>query len=194
MLILASTSKIRAAILKNAGVAFTVESPDLDEAELKSRLLPANAEQLALSLACAKAKAVANRHPQALALGADQVLVCGTRIYDKPRSISEARDHLLSLSGKPHQLVSGLCIRKGNGKMWNHVEAAILHMRELSPAAIDCYLEAVGNDVMTSVGAYKLEGRGVQLFDRIDGDYFTILGLPLLPLLSYLRTVGELAG
>jgi len=192
MLILASTSKIRAAILRNAGIAFEVQAPLTDETELKLKVPQRSGEQLALRLAEAKSLSLATRHPEALILGADQVLVCDGRIYDKPRNLHEAREHLAALSGKPHNLVSALYCSRHGAKTWSHVGIATLHMRALTPAAIDRYLAKIGNDALTSVGTYKLEGLGVQLFDNIEGDYFTILGLPLLPLLAYLRAAGEL--
>lgn len=192
MLILASTSKIRATILRNAGVAFEVQAPLTDESELKMKASQLSGEQLALRLAEAKSLSLAKTHPEALILGADQILVCDGRSYDKPQNLPEAREHLIALSGKPHNLISALYCSQHGTETWSHVGIAALHMRALTPQAIDHYLARMGDDALTSVGTYKLEGLGIQLFDKIEGDYFTILGLPLLPLLAYLRSAGEL--
>lgn len=192
MLILASTSKIRATILRNAGVTFQVQAPLTDETGLKLKSPQLTGEQLALRLAEAKSLSLATAHPEALILGADQILVCDGRIYDKPQNLHEAREHLIALSGKPHNLISALYCSHHGIKAWSHVGIAALGMRALTPQAIDHYLVRMGDDALTSVGTYKLEGLGIQLFDKIEGDYFTILGLPLLPLLAYLRSAGEL--
>jgi septum formation protein len=148
---------------------------------------------LAQSLAAAKAISVANQMPDALVIGADQVLNLSGKAFDKPGSRDEARRHLLELRGLPHVLETAICCARDGKVLWDHLERATLTMRAFSESFLDEYLDHMGSDVTTSVGAYKLEGLGAQLFDNIEGDYFTILGLPLLPLLDYLRRQGALA-
>lgn len=192
-LVLASTSPIRRTLLAGAGLVFDAVRPDVDEAQLKAEakgLLPA---ELAVSLAAAKAVSVANRVPDALVMGADQVLNFEGRVFDKPESPAAARDHLRQLRGKGHILETALCCAEGGKIVWQHHGQATLTMRSFSDEFLDDYLARMGQDVTTSVGAYKLEGAGIQLFDSIAGDYFTILGLPLLPLLDFLRRQGAIA-
>ncbi len=191
--ILASTSTIRQQLLRNAGVAFTVVHPLVDEALLKSQNPSAAPEHLASLLAAAKAAAVSRSHSTAYVIGADQVLALDGKTYDKPRNMEEAGSHLLSLRGKTHQLFSVVCCARNGHLQWRHRGRASLTMRNFSTEFLENYLAQIGEDVTTSVGAYKLEGRGVQLFSAIAGDHFTILGLPLLPLLDFLRSSGELA-
>ncbi|MEO0412918.1 MAG: Maf family nucleotide pyrophosphatase [Pseudomonadota bacterium] len=188
-LILASQSPARRAVLEGAGIPFDVRPARLDEEELKRSLAAQNvkARDMADALAEAKAIKVSARAGEALVLGGDQILVCNDILFDKPADMDHAAAHLAALSGKEHQLQTALVLAQNGESIWRHVSAAKLKMRPLSPAAISTYLEAAGEGVLTSVGAYKLEGLGAQLFERIDGDYFTILGLPLLPLLQQLR-------
>lgn len=146
-------------------------------------------EDLTLELAKAKADVVSRQYPYSYVLGADQILVCENQRFDKPKTVEEAREHLVNLRGRTHQLVNGLVIVKGSEILWSHTETATLVMRDFSDAFLDKYLITVGDRILSSVGGYRLEDRGSQLFDTIDGDYFTILGLPLLPLLAYLRHI-----
>lgn len=191
-LILASASAVRRALLTNAGVAIEVDPVALDEASIKAamRAQGAPAEMAALELAVAKARSVAPRHPGALVLGADQMLEAGDAWFDKPGDRAAAKRQLELLAGRRHRLVSAAAVIEDGQEVWRHADSVTLHMRALSPAFIDAYLDRVGAAALSSVGAYQLEGLGAQLFDRVDGDYFTVLGLPLLPLLAFLRRRG----
>lgn len=191
-LILASTSRIRGELLGKAGIAFDAVAPDVDETVLKRQSPGLSPGDLALKLAAAKAVSVANRYPGALVIGADQVLNLDGRAFDKPESSETARRQLSDLRGRRHVLETALCCAQDGRIVWQHLGQAGLIMRDFSEQFLTDYLRDVGPDVTTSVGGYKLEGRGAQLFDRIEGDYFTILGLPLLPLLDFLRRKGVL--
>ena len=192
-LILASTSAARQAMLRRAGLAFAAIPSGVDEAALK-RGFTGPPEALAQTLAAAKAQAVAAAQPGALVLGADQLLVCDGAVFDKPADLAEAALHLRRLSGRAHQLITSACVARGGEITWAHTERATLTMRDLSEAFIARYLAAEGEAVLGCVGVYRLEGLGAQLFTRVEGDYFTILGLSLLPLLGFLRGAGVLAG
>jgi septum formation protein len=192
-LVLASTSRIRGELLTKAGLAFEALRPEVDENALKRSAKDLAPGELAQSLAAAKAVSVANRLPETLVIGADQILNLGGRAFDKPGSRDEARQHLLELRGRSHVLETAVCCAEGDTVAWQHLGRATLRMRNFSEAFLDEYLDRMGPEVTTSVGAYKLEGLGAQLFDTIDGDYFTILGLPLLPLLDFLRRKKALA-
>lgn len=188
-LVLASASPFRRMLLDNAGIAFQAQAADIDERAIEAEIerQGSSPEEVALVLAEAKARNVGQAFPAAIIIGSDQTMSLGTRVYHKPRDMNEARDHLLSLSGKVHQLNSGIVLTQGNDVLWKHVSSARLSVRVLSPDFIDAHLARVGTKALSSVGAYQLEGEGIQLFDAIDGDYFTILGLPMLPLLEKLR-------
>jgi septum formation protein len=186
-LILASTSPIRRHLLDAAGVTYEAVKPDVDEAQLKLGL--SGAEEIALRLAEAKAVSV----PGDWVIGSDSVVSAGGRIFDKPRDRDEAAEHLRFFSGQEMVLTSAVALAHGGRLDWSHGETAQLHVRELSEAFIADYLEAEWPDVGYTVGVFRLEGRGVQLFDKIEGDHFTILGMPLLPLLGALRHRGLLA-
>ena len=194
-LVLASASPARAKLLRNAGVEIAIDPARIDEAAVKASLLAEGAppRDVAESLAELKARRSGARHPAALALGADQVLVHRGEILDKPASLDEARAHLRRLRGERHELVSAAVIVTQSEPVWRHVGQARLTMRPFSDDFIDDYLDRVGEAALTSVGAYQLEGIGAQLFSRVEGDYFTILGLPLLEVLGFLRARGELA-
>lgn len=192
-LVLASTSRIRGELLTRAGLAFDSVRPEVDENELKKTSRALSPGDLALSLAAAKAVSVANRMPEALVLGADQVLNLEGRAFDKPESPEAARRQLIDLRGRSHVLETALCCALEGKIVWRHLDQATLTMRSFSDGFLDEYLRQMGPEVTTSVGAYKLEGLGAQLFATIEGDYFTILGLPLLPLLDFLRRQGALA-
>lgn len=187
--ILASASPSRRQILANAGVSFRVEPAPVDEAEVKEALRAEDAPAAAVAETLAELKAahVSRRHPGALVIGADQMLDCGGVWLDKPQSVEEAAGHLAFLSGKTHRLLASVCVLRAGARLWHHNEDAALTMRTLGEDFIAGYLEKVGELALQSVGAYQLEGLGAQLFSRIEGDYFTILGLPLLPLLDFLR-------
>jgi septum formation protein len=191
-LILASTSSARRMLLQNAGLAFDAVAPGVDEEEVKLSLAAekTSADAVASTLAEMKAVRVSQRQSQALVIGADQVLSCEGRLFDKPADAAAARAHLQVLRGRTHELVSALCVAQGGTRIWHHVGRARLTMRPFDDAFLDAYLARAGDSVTTSVGCYRLEGLGPHLFSRIDGDYFTILGLPLLALLPFLAGHG----
>ncbi len=179
-------------MLAGAGVPFNAIPPDVDEAAVKAGF-SGPPQALASTLAQAKAQSVSAQHPDALVIGGDQLLVCGGRIYDKPRDLNEAAAHLRGLSGQTHELVTAVCLVQGGALIWPHVESAHLSMRGFSENFLQAYLAAEGEAILHCVGAYRLEGPGAQLFTRVEGDYFTVLGLPLLALLGALRGRGVLA-
>jgi septum formation protein len=192
MLVLASASRIRQTLLANAGIDFTVVPANLDERMAERPLLEAGAppEDLALALAMVKATTVSEARREDMIIGADQVLAFDGQRMTKPVNMEAARRQLLKLSGKTHELHSAVaCAREGE-VTWQYVATAHLTMRKIDPAEIGRYLAEVGTEALSSVGAYQLEGRGIRLFEAIEGDYFAILGLPLLPLLAYLRGAG----
>lgn len=193
-LILASGSKARAAMLEGAGVAVACHPADVDEGALKAscRGQGASVAAAAEALAEAKARHVAQRHPGAFVLGADQMLECEGDWFDKPADRDGARAQLRRLRGRTHRLVSAAVVVRDADRLWHHTDAADLAMRPFSDAFLEQYLDACGEAVLHSVGAYHLEGLGAQLFDRVDGDFFTILGLPLLRVLGFLRDHGIL--
>jgi septum formation protein len=196
-LILASSSKVRARLLEAAGLAFSIQSPGLDEHAMRQAVGSTGAlspQDIAEVLARAKAEAVSELMPGAFVIGADQVLAFGGRILSKPDNMEAARKELLDLSGKSHILHSGVALATNGDTVWAHSESSTLVMRKLSPQFIGRYLAAAGEEVLSSVGAYQIEGLGIQLFEKIDGDYFSILGLPLLPLLDALRREGAIEG
>ena len=172
---------------------FVQEPSGIDEAALKTALGDRPPRALAATLALAKAEAVSARRPEAIVLGADQVLECEGRLFDKPRDANEARAQLVVLRGREHRLMNGLALVRAGRTLWRHDDEARLWMRDFTDAFLDGYLAEAGPDILESVGAYRLEGRGAQLFSRIEGDFFSILGLPLLPLLDALRREGILA-
>jgi septum formation protein len=191
-LILASASKIRRTVLENAGLEFTVEAAAVDEDEIKRAMQAsgATAERAAQALAETKANRVSARHDGALVLGCDQMLDLDGTWFDKPLDRAHAFAHLKAFSGRAHRLVCGAVVSRNGARIWHHVAVAQLSVRPLSDDFINAYLDAAGPAVFASVGAYQLEGLGAQLFTRIEGDYFTVLGLPLLPILGFLRSHG----
>ncbi|MBL6457568.1 Maf family protein [Belnapia sp. T6] len=194
-LILATASAARRAVLAAAGLAFTAEAAAVDEAAIKESAraegLPAG--EAAMLLADAKAQRIARRHREALVIGADQMLVCDGAWFDKPPDLAAARRQLLTLRGRPHELMTALVCWRNGARIWQHLARPRLVMREFSEPFLDAYLALEGEAVLGSVGAYRLEGPGVQLFDRVEGEHSAILGLPLLPLLGFLRQHGVLA-
>ncbi|MFC5992312.1 Maf-like protein [Limoniibacter endophyticus] len=195
-IILASQSPFRRTLLQNAGLSFETISADIDEraAEAPMRQTGATPADIAEVLAIAKAMDVSARIPSALVIGCDQTLSLDEEIYHKPESMEAARRHLLSLSGKTHQLNSAVVLVKDGELIWSHTGVADLTMRKLDPAFIGRHLARVGDVALKSVGAYQIEGEGIQLFEKIEGDYFTIVGLPLLALLEKLRELGAIDG
>ncbi len=190
MIILASTSVTRQKLLRDAGLSFTIERPAVDERALAQQNPQWTAEELAAGLAAAKARDVSARFPRMVVVGADQVLACGDRIYNKPSDLADCRSQLLSLKGRSHRLISAVACAQSGEVTWADQRAARLRMRSFSDEFLDHYLSAMGDDCLKSVGGYQVEGRGIQLFDDIEGDHSTILGLPLLPLLGFLRHSG----
>jgi septum formation protein len=196
-LILASGSKSRARILEAAGLAFVVEPPGLDEAVMREAVSGEGAltpHDIAEVLARAKAEAVSDLARQAYVIGGDQVLALGDTVFSKPDSMEAARRQLLDLRGKTHTLHTSVAVATNGEAIWAETTIATLTMRKLSPEFIGRYLAAAGDEVLGSVGAYQLESLGVQLFEKIDGDYFSILGLPIIPLLDTLRREGVIEG
>lgn len=190
-IILASGSQIRREILQSAGLGFSVKTSRVDEAAIKAAMLQENAAPRDIADALAEAKAVkVSRIEQGFVIGADQIMVMDGQIYDKPKTMSEAKDRLLSMRGKPHFLVGAVVVCEDGVPVWRHMSKTTLHVRDFSARFLDDYLAAEGEEVLSSVGAYKFEGRGAQLFSKVEGDFFSILGLSLLPLLDYLRTRG----
>lgn len=191
-LILASASPARAAILARAGVVARIQAARIDETEIKTALRGEGAKpnQVAETLAELKARRVSQRAVGSLVIGADQLLVCDDAWFDKPANRAQAVADLRALRGKTHSLFTAVCVLRDGARLWGHNTSARLTMRPLSDEFIHAYLEAAGAEALASVGAYQLEGLGAQLFARVEGDYFTILGLPLLPLLDFLRGHG----
>ena len=191
-LILASGSATRAKMLREAGLIIETATPSVDESEVKDSLRAsgASAAEVAETLAEMKARRVSPRFPGALVLGSDQMLECEGRWLDKPGSREAARDQLKTLRGKVHSLITSAVLVRDGTRLWHHTDSAQLRMRVFSDAFLDAYLEQAGDQVLGSVGAYQLEGLGAQLFESVRGDYFTILGLPLLPVLAILREHG----
>lgn len=189
LLVLASQSPARRRLLEAAGVPFIAESPRVDEAEVKASLQAAGAspEQAAEQLAELKALKVSQRHPGAIVVGCDQLLVCEGRWFDKPADRAAALTQLEALQGRPHRLVTSVVAARDGQRLWHHQEAPRVTLRRLDRAALERYLDAAGEGVLASVGAYHLEGLGAQLMARVEGDAFAIQGLPLLPLLDFLR-------
>lgn len=187
--VLASASKSRASLLTAAGLAFEIVPAHADEDAVKTALKAegADARQCAETLAEIKAVQVSRRLPEALVIGADQMLECDGVWFDKPRDMNGARAHLTAMRGKTHTLPTAVAVVLGGSVIWHHSASPRLTMRDFTDAFIEHYLANTGEQILSSVGAYQLEGWGAQLFERIDGDFATILGLPLLPLLAFLR-------
>jgi septum formation protein len=189
-LILASQSAARQALLRGAQVEFAALPADLDERAIEQSSRLGDASAVATLLAKEKALHVARAHPDAYVIGADQTLALGPRIFSKADDRAHAREQLKALSGQTHELHSAVAVTKGEKVLFEYVSTARMTMRPLSDAQLEAYLDLAGTAVTASVGGYQLEGAGVHLFERIEGDYFTILGLPLLPLLNFLRGLG----
>ena len=192
-LVLASKSAVRHAILRDAGIPVEAWPADIDERSIEQRAGARDAGQAAALLAREKARAIAAQLPKRLVLGADQTLALGERRFSKAADRMAAREQLQALRGRTHELHTAIAVMRESTVLFEHREVARLTMRAFSDDFLDAYLDAMGAAVTTSVGGYQLEQAGIQLFERIEGDHFVILGLPLLPLLQYFRQAGWLA-
>jgi septum formation protein len=194
-IVLASGSRSRQAMLREAGVAFAAHPAPVDEDSFKDAFLAGGQgfAELADALAEMKAVRVSLRFPDAVVLGADQVLVCDGVLFSKAETLADARSVLRRLRGKTHRLISAAVLAKAGAPLWRHSESADLHMREFSDAFLEDYLADEGERLLGSVGCYRIEGPGAQLFARVQGDTFTVRGLPLIAVLEHLRALGALA-
>lgn len=194
--ILASSSPFRAELLSKAGLTFTTDAATIDERVVEAPLIKSglDAADVAAVLAEAKALDVAARHPGGLVLGADQTMALDGQLRHKPANMEEARFRLLAMSGKVHTLHSALALVRDGETLWRHTSTAHMHVRPLSPPFIGRYLAEIGDSALQSVGAYQIEGAGIRLFERIEGDHFAIIGMPMLPLLSELRRMDLIDG
>lgn len=192
-LVLASKSPARQALLAAAKIPFEAEAADIDERAVEAQSGLATPDDVAAHLARAKALHVSAMRKGRFVLGADQTLALGAQRFSKPAALGQAADQLRALSGRTHTLYSAIAVARDGGVLFEHVAAAHMTVRPLGETFIAAYLAEVGPKVMTSVGAYQVEGAGIQLFEKIDGDHSTILGLPLLPLLDFLRKQNALA-
>ena len=192
-LILASGSKARAEMLRGTGLAFEIIPADIDEQKLLRPMVQQNAapETIAASLARAKAQFIAQQNPGALVIGADQVLWFGGRIFSKAKDIAQARSNLQAFRGKTHSLISAACVAQDDKILWEGAARANLTMRAFDDAFLDGYMGMAGDALLKTVGGYELESAGKMLFDTVEGDYFTVLGMPLMPLLGFLRGSGH---
>ena len=193
-LILASGSAIRRDILDGAGLDYDVITRPVDEAAIKAAMLTENARLRDIADALAEAKAMrVSRQEAGLVIGADQIMVMENRLFDKPKSMEEARERLISMRGKKHELIGAVVICESGLPVWRHMCKTKLWVRDFSDDFLDWYINTEGEALMKSVGAYRFEGPGSQLFEKVEGDFFAILGLDLLPVLDYLRTRGVIA-
>jgi septum formation protein len=190
-LILASGSAARRQMLEAAGLSFEVDAPRVDEEAAKASLRAGGLKprDQADALAELKALSVSRTRPD-FVIGADQMLAVGGDVFDKPKDVDEARQHLTRLRGQTHELITAAVVAREGAIIWRHIDTPKLKMRAFSDAFLDDYMSRAGEHVLRSVGAYQLEGLGAQLFERVEGDYFSVLGLPLLPLLAFLREHG----
>ncbi|OPB30374.1 Maf family nucleotide pyrophosphatase [Bartonella sp. WD12.1] len=194
MLILASLSSYRAQLLNKAGLKFSIEAASFDERKIEEKIKTKTSKEMSCFLASAKAKNVSKRFPHALVIGCDQILDLEGQIFHKVSDIKEAYQRLRSLSGKTHSLHSAIALVKNDQEIWVEAFSAHMTVRSLSSEFIERYLTRVGADVFKSVGVYQIEKEGIHLFEKIEGDFFTIIGLPLLPLLAKLRHLGVIDG
>jgi len=185
--ILATASTTRVKLLNNAGLVFDVIPANIDEEKIKDDYRGETADFVAQKLSDKKAEAISEKHPDKLVIAADQVLVCDGQLFSKPCSLDEVKTQLFKLQGRPHELISAVSAAKLGKSFWRHSDAARLVMRLMSDKFIDNYIKQEGQDLLSSVGGYKIEGSGVLLFDEVEGSFFTILGVPLLQLLAFFR-------
>lgn len=193
-IILASGSKIRAQILEDADIPFEVISKPIDEGAIKASMLAQGTLLRDIADALAEAKSIrVSKNTEGLVIGADQIMTMDGELFDKPPTIEAARERLLAMRGKPHKLIGALVVCENGRPVWRHISTVTLYVREFSEAWLNNYVELEGEFMTKSVGAYRFEGRGAQLFTKVDGDSYSIMGLSLLPLLDYLRTRGAIA-
>ena len=192
-IILASGSKIRQQILSDAGIKFDVFTKPIDEKSIKLSMLAQGAPLKDIADALAEAKSMrVSSQCAGLVIGADQIMVMDNQLFDKPSSMNEARERLMMMRGKTHFLIGAVVICEGGTPVWRHLAKTKLEMRDFSDAFLEEYLKAEGEQLLQSVGAYRFEGRGSQLFSSVEGDFFSILGLSLLPVLNFLRNRGAI--
>lgn len=194
-IVLASQSLVRQRLLRDAGLDFAVVPARIDEDVVKDAMVQdgASIRDVADRLAELKALRVSASHPEAIVIGADQILGFGSELVGKSENMASAKNLLRRLRGQTHELITACTLARHGAITWRHIESVKLRMRDFSDSFLDDYLAAEGEDLLSSVGCYRLEGRGVQLFAEIRGDYFAVLGLPLLPLLDALRKQGAVA-
>jgi len=188
-IILGSSSPSRRKILKKSGLVFTIKKPPLNENKEK-RKFKGSKKELPIYLAEKKALSIDSKK-QDIVIGADQILLFKGKIYDKPRSLKEAKEHLLEFSGKIHHLISGTVLVRNKKIIWRHSGVAKMKMHPLTKKTVDDYLALSGKNILKSVGAYNIEGHGVKLFNKIDGDYYSIVGLPIIPLLNKIKKLEK---
>lgn len=190
--VLASGSRPRARMLANAGVPFMASAASVDEEAIKASMQTTGADvaDVAELLAATKAQQVSRNHENSLVIGADQMLACDGEWFDKPANPLAARNQMEKLRGRTHELISAVCVVRDGDVLWHHIDRARITMRPFSDAFTDQYIDKMGENICATVGGYELEGLGAQMFSRVEGDYFTILGMPLLPLLDFLRGHG----
>lgn len=193
-IVLGSASESRASVLKNAGLNFEIDPADIDEDEIKSKCLKEgmSATTLAAKLAETKALVVSSRWPDSLIIGGDQILVFDGELFKKPLSLAEASANLQRFRGNSHNLVTAICVAHSGIMEWTYTETVEMKMREFSDEFLENYLNKTGDSILSSVGGYKIEEHGVQLFTQIKGSYFTVLGVPLFPLLAHLQITGAI--
>lgn len=191
-LILASGSKARAEMLRGAGLSFETIPAEMDEQKLLREMVQQNAapENIAAALARAKAQHIAQQNSDNYVIGADQVLWFGGRVFSKAKTVDEARSNLRAFSGKTHRLISAACVARGNEILWEGASHADMAMRNFDDAFLEGYMAQAGDALLKTVGGYELESAGKMLFDKVEGDYFTVLGMPLIPLLEFLKEQG----
>ncbi len=191
-IILASNSKIRAELLENTGLSFEIQPADIDEFSIREifKTEEMDPADIAEVLAETKATQISKKNPDALVIGCDQVLALGDEIFEKPKNRDDAQSTLFKLRGKTHTLISAIALVKNNEVVWRYSENANLKMHEFSPEFLGQYMSLCGDKILSSVGAYQLESFGIHLFEEIKGDYFTVLGFPILALLKFLRSKG----
>ena len=193
-IILASGSAIRKQILDGAGLNYEVIVKPIDEAAIKDSMLAENSRLQDVADALAEAKALrVSRQTDGFVIGADQIMVMNNQLFDKPKDLGEARERLLSMRGKRHELIGAVVVCENGRPVWRHLSKTKLWVREFSNDFLDWYIEQEGEALMKSVGAYRFEGPGAQLFEKVEGGFFAILGLDLLPVLDYLRVRGVIA-